>query len=469
MMINFISAKLNNTAFGTFNHGKHDTIANIPQLPCAKCGSLMLTPREMSQYALSLRCKGEDIFESNELEKYKDKKVFKAMKTLAKLKPNASITEILNTSILKGDDVKDYLAIIKDGKILYKKSKDSIEIFKQLKPRMKPFEQHLVDVLEYYSVLYPNNTFERIFKKTDVVKSYLYKYNEQNDAQRKTCDSIFAEMKKALPNLSKEQQEELNYLNEKAYNLTINLASANVKREELRNIYRNFISHLPTAEERIGLINLIKTIPVVETTMSRALGSFVGKTDEQILCALLSNLHSQRMQIYKDNSNHINNTLRVCAGCNDELSHISLNEALVRYHDFASNIQKQIDVIIANILAGKLADFKDYPFEVGRRLAQHTHQKVKVDTSALAQKVKDTQKPVKVLKHVNDEEFMKKEETVLEILNRMQFIQNKLKELRKNPKVNQELITEYRHIYELCKIKKAKMESRLSAIPKAYY
>ena len=391
MQITATTYKQNNLSFSCWNtNPKCKNIGDIPELTCAKCGVVMLTPGQSRNYFDAIREKNpEDIY----LRKYA-------------------------------------------------RARDSIKIFSEVKKYVKPLEQKVITILEELAEKYPNHTFEEIFQNPKVISPYIEKVELKNQKQKAACQEIFSKMQEILPPLTLEENKTLYRMNEKAFTISVSKSDNTSKRFRLLRMYSEFINNIQDEKTKREFINLIGKIPLKKMTPDRFIVSFIGKSDDKILNALLLSCNSTTA--YITDKKQENQALCMCSNCNTVSSNMPFATTLSLYPEFAQNIQKQINTIISYITRGHLKAHRNYPEQVRESLLSASGGKLDINIDEIKPYMEEI-KDVDNEKRIWEEQMIRQPESISSINNRIGRMRKILKTLKIRPDRNELLINKYEY------------------------
>ncbi len=456
MQINFTLTKFNTAnSFGCNTAVQNlvlHTLEDVPRLTCAKCGHELLTRGEYSDFLNGLKIPVIEALENPILKPLRETRLFKFFTEKAQENPTSrSIINLRKKVAIPHEELDIFYKIADTCETSFRKSSESIVLFKKTMPYLNNNEQKVVKTLEALSEKYPNETFEQILKKEEVIGKYLTIKEKSLEKHKTACNVIFDKMKKLLGEIPSENEAILTQTNERAISISAGKQDKTMKKYLLGEIYKDIMSLVETPSEREKFAELTKSIPLLEVTPERIIADYAGKNDIAIMKSLLSNSHSQYTQIIQrvenNGSRPIENGIQMCLKCHAERKKLSLEKLGELYPEFVKNLQNQIDRIISFVAGKQLPEYKNYPSNVKKILSEASGGKLNISLK----KLNDSIIGMKALEKKMFSNVMGKKESDATILTNIKTIENHIKKLNESPLENMSEISTYEillHVYK---------------------
>lgn len=244
-------------------------IRDIPGLKCAFCDKDMLTNEQIKIFIKSFAAASKNALENRTMEPFWNTEAFNFLKQLSAKTPQKSISAILNSpenaeKIKKLDPqfqfevtqtaLKAEAVTVKAPKVLQKLDK----FYNNFSDETK----EVINLLEIYSLKYPQNTFAEIFNKPEVQKyhSKLYElYLNQNSLQKRT---VFKQLRDLFPELSTKEIRALQNTNSNVLSILNNeYCKPHIKKLLVEDLYKNFASQSSNKDIEPKIMHIIKDLP----------------------------------------------------------------------------------------------------------------------------------------------------------------------------------------------------------------
>lgn len=367
-------------------------IRDIPGLKCAFCDKDMLTNEQIKIFIKSFAAASKNALENRTMEPFWNTEAFNFLKQLSAKTPQKSISAILNSpenaeKIKKLDPqfqfevtqtaLKAEAVTVKAPKVLQKLDK----FYNNFSDETK----EVINLLEIYSLKYPQNTFAEIFNKPEVQKyhSKLYElYLNQNSLQKRT---VFKQLRDLSPELSTKEIRALQNTNSNVLSILNNeYCKPHIKKLLVEDLYKNFASQSSNKDIESKIMHIIKDLPYNVSPEDKFVNECVKNksSDIDIVSMLVKELQATWEHAKaKSNggSNSINNLLVLCSKCNAERANLPYPFILRIHPDIAQNVQKQINKIISFIIHGKLAGHEEYPIGIKNTVLTETNNIINLD------------------------------------------------------------------------------------------
>lgn len=367
-------------------------IRDIPGLRCAFCDKEMLTNEQVKIFLKSFAAAAKNALENKTMEPFWNTEAFDFLNRLSAKMPQKSISAILNIpenaekikSLNPQFQFEVTQAALTAEKVTVKAPK-VMQKFDKFYNNFSDDTKEVINMLEIYSLKYPQNTFAEIFNKPEVQKyhSKLYElYLTQNSMQKRT---VFKQLRDLSPELSSKDIRALQNTNSNVLSILNNeYYKPHIKKLLVEDLYNNFAEQSSNKDIRPKLMSIIKDLPYTVSSEDKFVNDCVKNknSDMDIVSLLVKELQATWEHAKaKSNggSNNINNLLVLCSKCNAERANLPYPFLLRIHPDIAQNVQKQINKIISFIIHGKLAGYEDYPVGIKQTMLNETNNIINLD------------------------------------------------------------------------------------------
>lgn len=367
-------------------------IRDIPGLRCAFCDKEMLTNEQVKLFLKSFAAAAKNALENKTMEPFWNTEAFDFLNRLSAKMLQKSISAILNVPE-NAEKIKNLnpqfqfevtQAALTAEKVTVKAPK-VMQKFDKFYNNFSDDTKEVINMLEIYSLKYPQNTFAEIFNKPEVQKyhSKLYElYLKQNSMQKRT---VFKRLRDLSPELSSKDIRALQNTNSNVLSILNNeYYKPHIKKLLVEDLYNNFAEQSSNKDIRPKLMSIIKDLPYTVSPEDKFVNDCVKNknSDMDIVSLLVKELQATWEHAKaKSNggSNNINNLLVLCSKCNAERANLPYPFLLRIHPDIAQNVQKQINKIISFIIHGKLAGYEDYPVGIKQTMLNETNNIINLD------------------------------------------------------------------------------------------
>ncbi|CDE88180.1 TPA: HNH endonuclease [Candidatus Gastranaerophilales bacterium HUM_20] len=369
-------------------------IRDIPKLGCAFCECDMLTNEQVKVFLKSFVASAKNALNNKALEPFVNTEAYNIVKELSGKYPGKSVHEVLsipeNTQIIKKLTPHQQLDVTRIALASDKVSVKAPKVMQKLDKYFENFSdetKQVINLMEIYSIKYPQNTFAEIFNKPEVVKyhSKLYElYINQNSLQKR---NIFKQLRDLSPELSAKDIKALQNTNSNVLSILNNeYCKPHIKKLLVEDMYKNFASQSSNKDIEPKIMNIIKELPYSVSPEDKFVNDCVKNksTDIDIISQIVKELQATWEHAKaKSNggSNSIDNLLVLCSKCNAERANLPY-PFLMRIHpNIKENVQKQINKIISYLIHGKLKGHEDYPIGIKKTMLTETNNMINLDIS----------------------------------------------------------------------------------------
>ena len=203
-------------------------IRDIPKLGCAFCECDMLTNEQVKVFLKSFVAGAKNALNNKALEPFVNTEAYNIVKELSGKYPGKSVHEVLsipeNTQKIKKLTPHQQLDVTRIALASDKVSVKAPKVMQKLDKYFENFSdetKQVINLMEIYSIKYPQNTFAEIFNKPEIVKyhSKLYElYINQNSLQKR---NIFKQLRDLAPELSAKDIRALQNTNSNVLSLSL--------------------------------------------------------------------------------------------------------------------------------------------------------------------------------------------------------------------------------------------------------
>lgn len=369
-----------------------EDIRDIPKLHCAICGEAMLTQDDLNEFLLGFRPNSKRALNSKAISQYKDTNAYIILKELSEKSPNKRLNKIVKEAEdkkifekLDKDTIKDIKKIVKISENLSIRAPQAIKRFEKIRPMLGKEKNEVLDMLEIYSLKYPDESFSEIIQRPEVFK-YHYNLKEKNEKaislkKIKTLKKI----KELSDTMSISDKRKVQVANNNAIEKINNVyLKTDIKQFLIEDIYTNLVKECTDKKTARKILKESKKLPYKNDEANKLIVDCAKANydDHTILKIIAEDALStfEHIKAKSKNGEDIkSNGIALHKHCNQERSNIPYPIFLKYKPEMKSNIQKQISKIITFINRDKLKEYDSYPIEVKETLIQETNNKIKIN------------------------------------------------------------------------------------------
>lgn len=366
-------------------------IRDVSNLTCGCCGDKMMNTKHLSNFIKSFIPGAKRALENDLLSRFKDSEGYAYLKHLADVEPRKSIRTLMASAEAREKYYKlsqrtqlevNEIALYTDS--ITVRAPRVIQKFEKYYDHFSKGTKDILDMMEIYSLKYPNNTFAEIFNKPEVAKYHqdLYEIAKKQSVHRKI--EVFKKLA-AIKGLSPEDIKLIQKANSDALTiLNWEFYQPHIKKALVEDLYKDLISKSSNKSLEKEIMPLIKNFPYDTPYADNFITKCVRerKSDMDIVRFIAEELRATFEHIKpksKEGTDELSNGIVLCRKCNAERANLPYPFFLKFHPEMVQNIQRQMNRIITFIKHGKLLGYDSYPVEVKQTLLNQSDNILKVN------------------------------------------------------------------------------------------
>ena len=360
-------------------------IRDIPHLNCACCGHDTFTSSAVKDFLKTFADNSKNVLANGVLARFRDTEAFKFLQELSLNHPKKTVREILDLedvgNKIKTLDPRMQLAIMQIGIYADGISVKAPKVIKKLAKYYGNFGrdlQEVFNIMELYSIKYPEKTFAEIFRDPDIASYHAKVLDITNNAASAKKIDVFKKLRELSLSLSVKDKRILQKTNTDAMTIFNNeLYKPYINRALIEDLYGKFVEQC--SDKTIGnkVMEIINEFPYEVNTTDRFITACVRerKSDMDIIEMFVREMQAT-YEHYKAKSkggaDDQNNIIILCKKCNSERSNLSYPFFLRFHPEMKINLPRQVNKIIKFIMHGSLKNYDNYPIGIRKTVKDET-------------------------------------------------------------------------------------------------
>ena len=441
------STTINSPVFGA--KAVYKDIKQIHGIHCGCCGREVIQADTLENVYKKIAKPLSFLFKQGNFESIKRKysELYEYLKNLAILHPNQNLDQMVSNNIdvlrqcsqfiYKGLDLSKlnpkearkqgadatqmYYWLRRNGRSALSNSAATIRAFEPHKKyldgeKLKTFEQ-----LEIYADKYPRKTLTEIINLPEV-----YEFHNAMDILRRgelneQREYHFNKIRKLIAKQNPDPTEAFDILKRQAIEMIAGTMDAGARIPKLKKLYEQMLKQYNCTNIQPQIMAELEKIPTTFITKDSFLA--YAKRHHYNDVAILESLFNPMLSseehiraISRGGSDYIGNRVVFCRDCNQKRDNSPYTEFIQYHPQMPQNMQRQVDEISQQILAGKVSErFDFWPVKVAEILSEESNGQIRIDVSEFADKFEKKSKR-KINKINTKRENLNKEKTELENL-----------------------------------------------------